>query len=99
MDDMVKLIECSASVVRENKLKRLVNLDQKVSGQVTGFVTACTEMLHRRCKGQAEVIHKSAIMWNVETPYLRRKFSAGETARHTDEGAGVKMQEKANAVL
>ena len=42
---MVKLIECSVSTVRENKLKRLVSLDQKVSGQVAGFGTACTEML------------------------------------------------------
>jgi hypothetical protein len=29
LDDMVKLIECSVSTVRENKLKRLISLDQK----------------------------------------------------------------------
>ena len=33
-------------------------------------------------------------MWNVETPYPRRKFQAGETARHTDGGAGVRCRKK-----
>ena len=92
-------LELQINVVKEDRQKRLICLNQTVRGQVKGLLTPLTQMVHHRRRGSTYVLREGFVR-NVVSPYFSVKessFSGKAIRKESRWECGYGSVENANA--